>query len=269
VQLDSLKELYASKTDDELLSLAAERNSLVEMARLALADELRRRSLDDLPVPEPIPPLPAESKSQPDHKTPSPSRILWLGLFLLDTFLVYQCAWRVPPMLVRMWFAWFAPIFGTPANVAPVDWHLRHLALMTIIISLIAGYIDVARFLPAIVGKQIAGRRSSSAGTWMWIIPTTVLLYCMLQFRASSSVVGPSMSAFRYFFDIQQVMPRFRNPLANDWARVRIQIHVTAPFYAGIAYSFGALAWKHRLLPTLFGFEEHAEPATRPDNKTT
>ena len=41
-------------------------------------------------------------------------------------------------------------------------------------------------------------------------------------------------------------------------ARVRIQIQVTAPFYAGIAYSFGALAWKHRLLPTLFGFEEHA-----------
>jgi hypothetical protein len=42
VQLDSLKELYASKTDDELLSLAAEKSSLVEIARLALADELRR-----------------------------------------------------------------------------------------------------------------------------------------------------------------------------------------------------------------------------------
>jgi hypothetical protein len=261
VQLDSLKELYASKTDDELLSLAADKNSLVESARLALADELRRRNLDDLPVPEPISPLPAETKSQPDHKTLSLSRLLWLGLFLLDTFLVYQCAWRVPPLLVRMWFAWFAPIFGTPSNVAPLDWHLRHLALMTIIISLIAGYIDLGRFLPAIVGKQIAGRRSSSAGTWMWIIPTTVLLYGMLQFRAPSSVLGPSTSAFRYFFDTQQLMASFRNSLASDWAaRVRIQIQVTAPFYAGIAYSFGALAWKHRWLPTLFGFEEHAEP---------
>jgi hypothetical protein len=167
-----------------------------------------------------------------------------------------------------MWLAWFAPIFGTPSNVAPLDWHLRHLALMTVIISVIAGYIDLGRFLPSIVGKQIAGRRSSSAGTWMWIIPTTVLLYCMLQFRGPSSVFGSSMSAFRYFFDIQH-MPTLRNPHGSDWVRVRLQWQVTAPFYAGIAYSFGALAWKHRLLPTLFGFEEHPEPATLQDNKTT
>ena len=76
----------------------------------------------------------------------------------------------MPPLLVTMWFAWFAPIFGTPSNVTPLEWHLRHLAVMTVIISLIAGYIDLGRFLPAIVGKQIAGRRSSSAATWMWII---------------------------------------------------------------------------------------------------
>jgi hypothetical protein len=263
VQLDSFRELYASKTDGELLSLAAEKNSLIAIARLAVADELRRRNLADLPVPEPISTLPAEAESQPDRKTANPSRLLWLGLFLLDTFLVYQCAWRVPPVLVRMWFAWFAPIFGTPSNVAPLDWHLRHLVLMTIIISLIAGYIDVARFLPAIVGKQIAGRRSSSAAAWMWIIPTTVLLYGTLQFRASS-VHDPSASAFKYFFDFSAAVHAYvGNPAARDfWARVRVQRQVTAPFYAGIAYSCGALAWKHRLLPTLFRFEEHDEPAT-------
>jgi hypothetical protein len=207
-------------------------------------------------------PRPRPRPSPSRTKGPSPSRFLWVGLFLLDTFLVYQCAWRVPPMLVRIWFAWFAPIFGTPSNVTPLDWHLRHLALMTIIISLIAGYIDLGRFLPAIVGKQIAERRSSSAGAWMWIIPTAVLLYGMLQFRASSSVLGPSMSAFGYFFDRQQVMPAVRTSVASYLAHVRTQIQVTAPFYAGIAYSFGALAWKYRLLSTLFGFEKHAEPAT-------
>jgi hypothetical protein len=262
VQLDSFRELYASKTEGELLSLAADKNSLVEGARLALADELSRRNLDDLSVPVPEPPLPAEDKSEPDHKTPIPSRVLWLALFLLDTFLVYFCAWRVPVTLVKIWLAWFAPIFGAPSAVAPVDWHLRYRALMAIFISLIAGYVDLGRFLPATIGKQIAGRRSSSAATWMWIIPTTVLLYEMLQFRASSSVLGPpSVSAFRYFFDIEQAMPTW-NPLASDWARVRAQMLVTAPFYAGIAYSFGALAWKHRLLPRLFRFEEHVEPAT-------
>jgi hypothetical protein len=255
VQLDSFRELYTSKTDGELLSLAADKNSLVESARLALADELRRRNLDDLPVPEPS--HPGEATSQPDHKMPSPSRVLWLalflwlGLFLLDTFLVYLCAWRVPVTLVKIWLAWFAPIFGTPSTVAPVDWHLRYRALMAIPISLIAGYIDLGRFLPATVGKQIAGRRSRAPGTWVWIVPAAVLLCAMVQFRASSSVLGPSVSVFRYFFDIQQAM------LASDWACVRVQMLVTAPFYGGIAYSFGALAWKHRLLPMLFGFDEH------------
>lgn len=256
MQPDSFRDLYTSKSDDELLSLAVDKDSLIESARLALADELRRRNIDDLPVPEPITLVPAKVKWQPDT-TAIPPRLIWLGLFLIDTFIVYQCAWRVPPVLQKMWFAWFAPIFGTRSEVAPLDWHLQHLALMTIIIALIAGYMDLVRFLPAIVGKQIAGRRSSSAATWMWIIPTTVLLYGMLQFRAPSSVLSPSMSAFRYFFDIQHNV----SAVLADWPRVRAQTLMTAPFYAGAAYSFGALAWKRRLLPTLLGFKQHDEPA--------
>lgn len=256
MQPDSFKEFYTSKTDDELLSLAADKDSLIESARLALADELRRRNLDDLPTPEPITPVPAEAKSRPDT-TSVPSRLMWLGLFLVDTFLVYQCAWRLPPTLVKIWFAWFAPIFGAARDVTPLDWHLQHLASMTIIIALTAGYVDLVRFLPAIVGKQIAGRRSNSAATWMWIIPTTVLLYGLVQFRASSSVLSPSMSAFGYFFDIQH---NARSVL-GDWPRVRAQTLMTSPFYAGVAYSVGALAWKHRLLPTLLRFKHHTEPA--------
>jgi len=145
VQLDSFRDFYASKTDGELLSLAADKNSLVESARLAVADELRRRNLDDLPVPEPISLLPAEAKSQPDHKTPQSvppplARIIPSG--------------HVPRLPMRLACAasagedvvWFAPIFGTPSNVTPLEWHLRHLAVMTVIISLIAGYIDLGGF---------------------------------------------------------------------------------------------------------------------------
>jgi hypothetical protein len=247
VQLDSFREFYASKTDGELLSLAAEKDSLVEGARLALADELRRRTLGDPPELTPIAPPPAEVEPQPDRQIVNPSRFLWLGLFLLDTFLVYQCAWPVSRMLVRMWFAWFAPIFGTQQGVTPVDWHLRHLALVTVAISLVAGYIDLARFLPAVVGKQIAGRRSRSPATWVWIIPAAILLYDILQFRASSSsVFGPSTSVLGYFFGTDS--------LVGSWARMRAQMVVTAPFYAGVAYSLGALAWKHSLLPKLISF---------------
>jgi hypothetical protein len=49
------------------------------------------------------------------------------------------------------------------------------------------------------------------------------------------------------------------NPLASDPVRVLAQMTITAPFYAGIAYSLGALASKHQLLTKLFTFEKHDE----------
>jgi hypothetical protein len=60
------------------------------------------------------------------------------------------------------------------------------------------------------------------------------------------------MTAWRYFFEIQRVIPTFRNPLAGDPVRVLAQMYVTAPFYAGVAYSLGALAERYRLLQTVF-----------------
>ena len=60
--------------------------------------------------------------------------------------------------------------------------------------------------------------------------------------------------------DIQKVMPTFANPLASDPVRVWAQMSVTAPFYAGVAYSLGALSSQHALLSKLFKFEQHEEP---------
>ncbi len=265
MQLDSLKELYSSKTDDELLSLAAERDSLTAIARVALADGLHRRNLSDSLQPPPVEASLADSELKSSHRTGSDrgSGIVWLGLFLINTLLVYACALHVSEMLVGRWFAWFAPIFNTPSNVAPADWYLQHLELVTIITAFVGGYIDLGRFLPALVGRGIAARRPASAATWVWILPTAELLYKMLQFRAPSSVLfGSSMSAFKYFFDIQKVMPTFANPLASDPIRVLAQMSVTAPFYAGVAYSLGALASEHGVLTTLFTFKRHTEPTS-------
>jgi hypothetical protein len=61
------------------------------------------------------------------------------------------------------------------------------------------------------------------------------------------------MSAFSYFFDIQTSMPTMKDFAANDPVRALAQIIVTAPFYAGIGYSLGALAAKRTLLKRLFG----------------
>lgn len=258
MQVNSVKEVYASKTDEELLSLAAEKESLTESASLALTDELLRRRLPVVSVPAPAID-PPQADAQPEERRPSGGRsvLIWLGLFLLNTFVVYACAMHLSAMLVGRWFAWIAPIVGFPSGVAPAEWYLRHLELVTIIPALIAGYIDLGRFLPATVGKRIGEWRSGSAGTWAWTVPSAVLVYRMLTLHTPSSVLlSSSMSAFKYFFDIQQVMPTLRNPLATDPVRAWAQMSVTAPFYAGLAYSLGQFAWNHRLLAALFKFEK-------------
>jgi len=190
VQVNSVKELYASKTDEELLSLAAEKESLTESAWLALTDELLRRRLPVVSAPaQKIDP--AEAGAQPEERRRSGSRsvLMWLGLFLVNTLVVYACAMHLSTMLVGRWFAWIAPIVGFPSGVAPADWYLRHLELVTIIPALIAGYIDPGRFLPATVGKRIGEWRSGSAGTWAWTVPSAVLIYKMLILHTPSSVL--------------------------------------------------------------------------------
>jgi hypothetical protein len=237
-------------------------DSLVESAQVALVSELRRRNLDDQSVLISVSPSAAQVESKSDQAGSGiQSRVLWFGLFFLNTFLVYVCALQLAMVLVGRWFAWVVPLFAIRSQVTSADWYLRHLELVTIIPALAAGYIDLGRFLPAIVGKQIAERRSSSAGSWTWTIPTGILLFRMLRYHSPSSVLlGSSMSVFKYFFDIQRFMPTFSNPLASDPIRVWAQMSVTAPFYAGLAYSLGALAWKRSFFTVHFNRERHATP---------
>lgn len=251
---DILKQLYSSKTDEELLSLASEKGTLVETARLTLMSELRLRGLSD--VLDTDQSATVGDVSQPEERAfPATRRstVVWLGLFLLNTIVVYVCAVRLSPVLVGRWFAWVAPVIGFHSDVPATDWYLQHLEIVTIIPALVAGYLDLSRFLPTTIGRSIGEWRSDSAATWIWTVPTAALLYKMLAFQAPSSVLfGSSMTAWRYFFEIQRVMPTFRNPLASDPVRVLGQMYVTAPFYAGVAYSLGAVAERHRLLQALF-----------------
>ncbi len=91
----------------------------------------------------------------------------------------------------------------------------------------------------------------------------------MLEYHAPSSSVlyGSSITeVVKYFFDIVKVMPTWQNPLAGDPIRAWAQMSVTAPFYAGVAYSVGALASKHQVLAKLFTFEKHDEASVQQDS---
>jgi hypothetical protein len=61
------------------------------------------------------------------------------------------------------------------------------------------------------------------------------------------------------------------NSICGDPVRVVAQLFVTAPFYAGIAYSLGALSSKYKLLTKLrhevFRVAEDSEPKTSESDK--
>jgi hypothetical protein len=139
--------------------------------------------------------------------------------------------------------------------------------MVTIIPALILGYHHLTRFLVvAPLPKYIEERRSYSAAVGVWIVPALALGYRMLIYHPPSSVFySSSISAIKYFFVIQKVMPTITNPNASDPIRVLAQMTVTAPFYAGIAYSLGALGQKHRLLINLFTFGTHDQSKTAPE----
>ena len=190
------------------------------------------------------------------------SSLGYIAAFMLHTYVAYACAMHLSEWLVFHWFGWVAPIVHVSIGIPAADWYLQHFELMTILPALVVGYLNVARILPAIIRNFIHEGHHSIA-TWAWTFPTLVLVYRMLEYHAPSSVLfGSSMTAIKYFFEIQTVMPTRHNPLASDPVRVWAQMSVTAPFYAGIAYSLGALVSKHQLLTKLFVFEKHGEMTT-------
>jgi hypothetical protein len=183
-------------------------------------------------------------------------------LGILHTVVVYVSALRVSPWVVYHWFGWVAPIMKISIGMPATDWYLRHLEVVTIIPALTLGYCNVARFFPLALRNYLGGSLSESVATWAWVFPASILGYKMLRYLPPSSVLyGTSTSAIKYFFDIQKFMPTFRDFRGSDPVRVLAQMMVTAPFYAGIAYSIGALESKHRLLTKLFTFEKYDEPA--------
>jgi len=191
---------------------------------------------------------------------PSPPGFGFVPAFALHTAIVYTCALQFSMFLVGRWFAWVAPLLQIPRSAPPGDWYLQHFELAIIVPALVAGYIDVWRFIPALVGKPVWETRLDSAVSWAWCIPTLVLCLRMLLYHAPSSVLfASSMTALQYFFEIQKFMPTWMNRGSGDSVRVAAQMLVTGPFYAGVAYSAGALLSKHRLLVKLFTFEKHEE----------
>ena len=194
------------------------------------------------------------------------ARLGYVVAFTLHTCVAYTCATHLSAWMVFHWFGWIMPILHVSTSVPAADWYLQHFEVVTILPALVVGYFNATQILPNGI-RNFLHESHHSIATLAWILPTLVLLYRMLEYQPPSLSVlyGSSVTVVKYFFDIRKVMPTFQNPLASDPVRVWAQMSVTAPFYAGAAYSLGAFASKHEVLLKLFTFEKHDEPTRQQD----
>jgi hypothetical protein len=176
-----------------------------------------------------------------------------IGPFALHTAGAALCGLRLGPWLLSRWYVWIVPLSGMSGH-APTgnDW-LQHFELTSIVPALVVGYV-VSCYLPKLA-------------TSAWVLPTIILSYKLLTFTeppASVLILHHSIR-WEYFFIIQRSMPTFTPGFGGvDPIRVAEQIDVVAPFYAGLAYSIGAIAQTHGLLRRIFG-----SSAIRPEAQTT
>lgn len=170
------------------------------------------------------------------------------GPFAFHTTAAVVCGIHLGPWLLR-WLVWVLSLARMSRRVPTGDDYLQHFELASIVPAFILGYVLSRHF------RRLA--------MYAWILPTVVLAYKLLRFsEPPSSILAPHHTTrFSYFFVIQRSMPWFASGfLAGDPVRVAQQVLVIAPFYAGLAYSLGALAARHDILRKFFGHSASMEP---------
>jgi len=167
-----------------------------------------------------------------------------IGPFALHTTAAAVCGIHLGPWLLSRWFVWILPLAGMSTGAPTGTDYFRHFELASIVPALVVGYL-LSQYVPRL-------------GTLAWFVPTVILVYKLLTFTEPyASILSPhSSTRFAYFFDIQRSIPSFTSFAAGlgdgDPIRFVEQMFVVAPFYAGLAYSVGALGGSHDLLKKLF-----------------
>jgi hypothetical protein len=164
VQQGSLAQLYSSKTDDELLLLAADPESLVEEARPILAEELRRRNLAS-----------SDAKAI-DDKVPA-----------LSELAPVRIARGVVVFLLNLANA----IFGTAVMESAI---LPHIGFSRSVVEWEARAWLFSVTMAALLGYFTAKKWSPRSAKWVWTLPVAVLAFGVLMYLANGGV-----SPWRHF----------------------------------------------------------------------
>lgn len=152
MQLHALAHFYSSKTDDELIALAADLDSLVDEARPVLADELRRRNLASLqPAPTAVQYQTATSESIPVAKV----------FLTVGTFVSHLIAALLGTGMVE---SSIGAVLGRPRSLVGLEAKIWFTSLT----------------IAALLGFFICRYRPSKSALWVWVLPGTIFAFRVL-----------------------------------------------------------------------------------------
>lgn len=205
---DSLVQHYSSKTDDELLALVAEQADLTEDAKSVLADELRRRNLEENPQATRY--VPAIATSTPVERALVSAK--WLGLWLLNTLIA-----TVGVIMTIGFFAYSSQqIVSRAARMRfMVKFIYTPYYPILIVTALVIGYFSYKTF-------------RGSYRYWVWILPAVYVIRTLLGWKESNQTSW-SNSLWHFF----GFMPYPKN---------RDQLDSTLLLYLALGYTLGVLA---------------------------
>jgi len=162
---DALVQVYSSKSDVELLTLAADPDSLIEEARPILAEELGRRGL-------PVAPAPAVVEGEPSNFWDSA-----VGKFMSS----------VGDYLLSFAIA----ILGSNAILAEINPLIRTHSFAGLAVKIWVPSVSVG----VLLGFFVTRYRPTRMALWIWILPVTLLLYRIVLYMTTrrNSIFGDSV----------------------------------------------------------------------------
>jgi hypothetical protein len=228
--LDPAKE-YGTKTDEELLSLALDSNQLTAEASAALHAELTRRRLTDS---EGLNELREQERKRKDEQGRARRRWQTLFWFFAHLAAVYLTVKFWTPRLAGWTWGTLLPLLQLPTSLSSFAFLFSH--------------IFVFSFVPAFVAGLVMARFRPKAAQTVWLIPTVILAYKLVSYRAGISILSHSWPAFHHYFGGDFLIPEFYDwhqfwsmvGSSSDMTRGIAQLTFTAPFYAGVGYSLAA-----------------------------
>jgi hypothetical protein len=159
--------------------------------------------------------------------------------------------WSIPLFFLHLIAVYAIVTFGTPW-LAGWTWG----TLMPLLqqrtssnrFEFLFSHIFVFSFLPAFMAGLTNARFRHKAALLVWLVPTAILVYELVIFRAPSVLQSHSSAAFHQYFGGDFHIPEFRDwhdlltiaSSNSDMTRGMAQLKFTALFYGGIGYSLGA-----------------------------